>query len=371
MKTYCKNVDITGEAHLLFAYGEFARHRRGKRKFAEFFGEDPCVVAEAARAMIEARDLSGVGPIAYFNRREPVTGKNRIIGSECALQQYLDYVAVTALQQLFDAKIWFHQCASIRGKGQAHALKYLKRWVRSGNSRYYVKLDVKKYYNNIDRDVLMNMLRRDVRNDDLLWLVEALIATHAQGLNIGSYLSQYLANYYLSGAYRYAEGLKKERKSRRTGEVSDVKLVGHVLTYMDDWILIGRDKRDVKMAARRLVRYLRDELRLEVKAWKPCSVECEPIDMIGYVFRRTWTAVRAGIFLRARRAFRRASRALVLTPHIAARCIAYWGYFKAACTRHFRKRTRLRQLIADCKDVMSMAQIERNWDADNLQLGAA
>ncbi|WP_235904870.1 reverse transcriptase domain-containing protein [Eggerthella guodeyinii] len=357
--------------HLLHAYGEFGRHRRGKRKFAGFFGRDPLDVAADARAMIEARDLSSIGPISYFNRHEPVTGKERVIGSECAMQQYLDYVAVTALQQLFDAKIGYHQCASIRGKGQAHALKYLKRWVRSSSSRYYVKLDVRKYYNNIDRDVLMGMLRRDVRNDDLLWLVEALIATHAKGLNIGSYLSQYLANYYLSGAYRYAEGLQKERKSRRTGEVTDVKLVGHVLTYMDDWVLIGWDKRDLKMAVRRLVRYMRDVLRLEVKPWKPCAIDCEPIDMIGYVFRRTWTAVRAGIFLRARRAFRSADRALILTPHLAARCLAYWGYFKAACTRHYRKAHGIRKLVNDCKDVMSMAQVERNWYANNLQLGAA
>lgn len=371
MKTYCKNISITSDEHLLHAYEAFALHRRGKRKFEGFFSCDSLEIVAEARAMIVSRDLSGLRPIVYFNRHEPITAKDRVIGSECAMHQYLDYVAVTALQQLFDAKLGYHQCASIKGKGQAHALKYIKRWVRSSSNRVYVKIDVRKYYPSIDREVLMGMLHRDVRNDDLLWLVEALISTHASGLNIGSYLSQYLANYYLSEAFRYAEGLKKERKSKRTGEITEKKLVNHVLTYMDDWLFVGRDKRDLKMAVRRVVAYLEKVLHLEVKAWKVCWIDVEPIDMIGYVFRRTWTAVRAGIFLRARRAFMRAKHALVLMPHMATRCIAYWGYFKAACTRHYRRRTGLRRLIEECKDVMSLMQQERNWNEKNLQFNAA
>lgn len=328
-------------------------------------------VIEEARLMIASRDLSALKPISYFGRHEPITGKDRVIGSESAMQQYLDYVAVTALQPLFDAKLGYHQCASVKGKGQAHALKYIKRWVRSSSNRVYVKLDIRKYYPSIDRNVLMGMLRRDVCNDDLLWLIEALISTHSTGLNIGSYLSQYLANYYLSAAYRLAEELKKERKSKRTGEVTEKKLVNHVLTYMDDWLIVGRDKRDLKMAARRIVSHLDKVLHVKAKPWKVCWIDVEPIDMIGYVFRRTWTAVRAGIFLRARRAFKRAARSLILKPHLATRCIAYWGYFRAACTRHFRKRYALRRLIDDCKDVMSLMQHERNWNEENKQFGTA
>lgn len=370
MRTYCKNVDITSDEHLYFAYEEFGRGRRGKRKFEDFFGRDVDEVVDEARGMIERRDLSGLRPIAYFHRHEPVSGKDRMIGSECAMHQYLDYIAVTALMELFAAKIGYHQCASIKGKGQRHAVKYLKRWVRSGKSKVYVKLDIRKYYNSIDKAVVMAMLRRDVKNEGLLWLVEELISMHSVGLNIGSYLSQYLANYYLSGAYRLLHGMCKERKSRRTGEVTDVKLIDHAITYMDDWVIIGHDKRDLKMAVRRLERHLRDVLHVSVKPWKVCRIDVEPIDMVGYVFRRTWTAVRAGIFIRARRAFRRAKHALILAPHIAARCIAYWGYLKTACTRHFRKRNGVKKLVNDCKDVLSLVQIERNW-YENLQRAAA
>lgn len=371
MKTYCKTVDITSDEHLHFAYGEFCRGRQGKRKFEDFFGRPVGDTVEEARAMIEGRDLSGLRPIAYFDRHEPISGKDRVIGSECAMHQYLDYIAVTALKDLFDAKIGYHQCASIKGKGQRHAVKYLKRWVRSGRSKVYAKLDIRKYYNSIDRTVVMDMLRRDVKNANLLWLVEELVSMHDVGLNIGSYLSQYLANYYLSGAYRLLCDAKKERKSKRTGEVADIKLIDHAITYMDDWVIIGHDKRDLKMAVRRLERYLREVLHVEIKPWKVCHIDVEPIDMVGYVFRRTWTAVRSGIFLRARRAFRAAKHALILMPHIAARCIAYWGYLKTACTRHFRKRNGIKKLVNDCKDVMSLTQIERNWNEKNLQFSAA
>lgn len=367
MKTYCKTIDITSYEHLSLAYDRFAKGRRNKPKFAQFFEKDRDQIIDEARSMIESKDLSSLRPIHYFRRHEPISGKNRIIGSECAMHQYLDYVAVVAMQDMLDAKIGFHQCASIKGKGQRHAIKYLKRWVRSSRCRVYTKLDIVGYYNYIDKIVLMSMIKRDVANEQIVWLVESLIAQHNVGLNIGSYLSQYLANYYLAEAYRYAYQLKKERTSRRTGETVLVKAIEFVLTYMDDWFLSGKSKKLLKWAVRKVIRFIERILHVQIKKWKISLIDKEPLDMIGYVFRRTWTEIRTGIFLRARRAFKRAKRCLFIPRHIAARCLSYWGYFKAACTRHWRKIHDLKSLIRDCKDVMSFSQIERNFNERNAQ----
>lgn len=87
-----------------------------------------------------------------------------------------------------------------------------------------------------------------------------------RGLNIGSYLSQWLANYYLSAAWHYAEGsLSAVRRSRRRqGEEIRRRLVTHVLFYADDILLIGRSKRDLTIAVKRLRGFLRDRLHLEI-----------------------------------------------------------------------------------------------------------
>lgn len=357
MRTYCKGVNITSQEHLELAYAEFSRGNRTRKEFRDFFRIDPNDLFDWVRGMVAERRLE-LPPITYFERTEPTNGKTRLIGRASARQQFLDYVCVTALHDLFEAKVGYHQCASVKGKGQKHARRYIQRWVRDPKSRYYVKLDINKYYPNVDRSVLFAMLERDVRNADLVWLIESLVETHRVGLSIGSYLSQYLANYYLSGAYAYAYGLSRTRKGRRGRADTRESLCDHVLTYMDDWLVMGHDKANLKSAVRKIAKYLRDVLHVTIKPWKVCRVDCEPVDMCGFVFRRDRTTIRPGIFRRARCAVLRANRKRGMTPHIAARIVSYWGYFKVTACRRFRDTHALGALVATCRRVISaMAKI--------------
>lgn len=353
MKTYCKQVNITSHDHLSTSYDALLARNRNRKGFSHFYSKDKEAVIQLAREMIENRKLE-LNPIVYFERIEPTCRKTRLIGRESAMQQFFDYIAVSALQSLFDAKIGYHQCASIAGKGQSHARRYLKRWSRNARNRYYVKIDIRKFYQNVDREVLISMLRHDVRNDDLLWLVQALIETHRSGVNIGSYLSQYLANYYLSGAFRFANELHKMKRGKR------VKLADHVLTYMDDWIFIGSRKADVKSAVRQVIKYLNDVLHLEVKPWKVCKIDDEPIDMVGFVFWRDHITIRASIFIRARRAFSRIRKAKEIKLRQAQRCISYYGFFKWSSTKQFQQRIEMTKLFNRCKDRVAAYQYERN-----------
>lgn len=371
MKTYCKEVRIMGDEHLEFAYSEFSKGNRNRAEFRDFFDTPKHELFSEVRRMVSCRELE-LPPISYFERTEPTNGKKRLIGRASAKQQFLDYVCVLALDDLFTAKVGYHQCASIRGKGQKHARRYIEKWVRNPQETIYVKIDIKKFYPSVDRTVLFEMLERDVRNDDLVWLIEALVETHRVGLNIGSYLSQYLANYYLAGAYRYACELFRVRKGRRGNPDKREKLVDHVLTYMDDWLFVGHDKANLKSAVRKVQKYLEKVLHVVVKPWKLCRVDCEPIDMVGYVFRRGKTTIRTGIFLRARRAIMRANHAKCITPHIAARIVSYWGYFKVTATRAFRDKHELGALVAKCCRVISAsARMKGINDGEDLQLRTA
>ena len=322
---------------------------------AEFFSRSKREVVSEVASSVRGRSVR-LDPIEYHERVEPINGKHRIIGRETPMMQLYDYVAVLALAPMLDAKIGHYQTASVPGRGQRLAQRTLKRWVRGDESRYYVKMDVRKCYPSVDRSVLMALLRRDCGSDDALYLVETIASEYPAGLNIGSYLSMYLANYYLSYAYHFAtERLRKTRLNRRTGELSDKRLVSHVLFYMDDIALLGRDKRDLKMAARRLARYLREHLHLEVKPWKVCRTDCEPLDMVGYVFRTTSTTVRSGIFLRARRAFRRARRRPRVPLALAYRCVSYYGFLRHSDCVSFRIRERIDATAERCRRVVSSA----------------
>lgn len=171
--------------------------------------------------------------ITYFNRVEPISGKHRVIGRESVRHQIYDHVAVMALQPLFDAKVGRWQTASIPNRGTIDARRAIKRWTRERSSKWFVKLDVRKCYPSIDRTTLKAMLTRDVGDPILLRLVFHLIDRYqgGNGLNIGSHLSQWLANYYLSHAYHWIESpaMTIERTSRRTGEITRRRLITHQL----------------------------------------------------------------------------------------------------------------------------------------------
>ncbi len=231
------------------AIDHYLKGKRSRRDVTRFLETHPDLDRLAERIADEIREGRYRDTrIAYFNRIEPISGKHRVIGRESVRHQIYDHVAVMALQPLFDAKVGRWQTASIPNRGTIDARRAIKRWTRERSSKWFVKLDVRKYYPSIDRTTLKAMLTRDVGDPILLRLVFHLIDRYqgGNGLNIGSYLSQWLANYYLSHAYHWIESpaMTIERTCRRTGEITRRRLITHQLWYMDDLLLIETRPQD-------------------------------------------------------------------------------------------------------------------------------
>lgn len=347
LKTHCKHTRCATPMFVRRAIDHYLKGKRSRRDVTRFLETHPDLDRLAERIADEIREGRYRDTrITYFNRVEPISGKHRVIGRESVRHQIYDHVAVMALQPLFDAKVGRWQTASIPNRGTIDARRAIKRWTREQSSKWFVKLDVRKYYPSIDRPTLKAMLTRDVGDPILLRLVFHLIDRYQgdNGLNIGSYLSQWLANYYLSHAYHWIESpaMTIERTSRRTGEITRRRLITHQLWYMDDLLLIGTSKRDLKIAARRIVRYLKDALKLDVhEEWNCKRLDLEPIDMVGYTFRPHGRVnIRSGVFLRARRTFNRARRR-PMTEQLARRCCSYYGYLRNSDSIRYRRRHRI------------------------------
>ena len=346
LKTHCKNTHCATPAFVRTAISHYLKGKQSRRDVTRFLAANPDLDRLAMRIADEIREGRFRDTrITYFNRIEPISNKHRVIGRESVRHQIYDHVAVMALQPLFDAKVGRWQTASIPNRGTIDARRAIKRWTRERSSKWFVKLDVRKCYPSIKRDRLKAMLAKDVGDKTLLRLVFHLIDRHQgdDGLNIGSYLSQWLANYYLSPAYHFAcQRLTAERTSRRTGEIATRRLATHVLFYMDDILLVGKGKRDLKIAARRLAKFLHDRLGLDVHPeWNCKRLDLEPIDMVGYTFRPHGRVnIRSGLFLRARRTFNRARRR-PMTEQLARRCCSYYGYLRNSDSIQYRRRHRI------------------------------
>lgn len=209
-----------------------------------------------------------------------------------------------------------------------------------------MKLDVRKCFESISQDKLMEFLRRHVKNDRLLHLVEILIGSFEHGLSIGSYLSQYLCNLYMSILYHeIKENMYRIRKGRR--EIKRVNLVRRSLVYMDDVLLIGSRKRDLEKAAKLAVEKA-VQMGLEIKPnFQVRKITC--IDMLGFKIFRTHTEIRGRTFLRVRRAFRKAAKHM--TRAIAKKCLSYFGYLKHTNSKRLQRKLKAIEILQKCKEV--------------------
>lgn len=187
------------------------------------------------------------------------------------------------------------------------------------------------------------------QNDRLINLIRILIGSFEKGLSIGSYLSQYLCNLYMSILYHYImEDLYRVRRGKEGN--ARVRLVNKCLIYMDDILIIGSRRRDLQKAIRLIIQKAA-ELGLVIKAnYQIRNIGGNAIDMMGYKIYRTHTEIRGRIFLRIRRAFRRAKSNL--TIQIAKKCLSYYGYLKHTNSRRIEKKWEARKIIKKCKEVM-------------------
>lgn len=361
MKSYCKGLRVD-EALISRAYEKWLKAPAGKKnawRVEEEHGSADALITEIA-GEIESRSLS-FRPIKRYRHREPTNGKLRVIGVESVKQQVCDYVALEALSPLLAAKVGFWQVSSVKGKGQLMAARAVHRWSREGG--YHVHMDVRKCYPSIKGEVVRRILRRYMRSPDVLYLCDALLATYDDGLEIGSYFSLRMAQLVLSYGYHAVEGMRKTRRGR------NVPLVAHQLWYADDIYLFGRDKRDLKSAARQLQRLLLKEFGLHLKHWKICRVgDQEPVDVLGFTVRPRRTTLRSSLFLRCRRAFRRYRRSPSLEG--ARRATSYWGWVSHADSARLVESNGINRLMKRARRHVSAAG-KRGYELpDNIDLAA-
>lgn len=250
-------------------------------------------------------------------------------------------------------RIGEHQYASVKGRGTLKGARTIRRWLKNRKIRYYVKLDIRKCFESINHASLIEFLGKYIKNEPLMRLISTLIDMYERGVSIGSYLSQYLCNLYLSQLYHYIkEDLYKIRKSKRGDKRKN--LIKNALFYMDDILLTGSSSKDLAKACRMIAEKCQ-EMKLEIKPNYSIRA-CDGIDMMGYRIFRTHTEIRKRIFLRVRRAYKKALKRIKtgreIGIHLARKCLSYYGYLKNTNSQRLTRRLRAKEIIKICKGVI-------------------
>lgn len=249
-------------------------------------------------------------PYTTFIIREP---KERVI---YRLPYFPDRIVHHAIMNILEP-IWVSTMTAdtyscLKGRGIHAAVNKVKTALRDREgTRYCLKMDVRKFYPSINHEVLKQLIRRKIKDERLLALLDEIIDS-ADGVPIGNYLSQYFANIYLSALdHKIKEQLR----------------VRYYFRYADDMVILSSNKEELH----RIRLIIQDELaklKIELKGnYQVFPVESRGVDFLGYVFRHDYTRLRKST---KQRLFRKLQK-LTKTMHgeeLRCRMSSYNGWLK-------------------------------------------
>lgn len=217
-------------------------------------------------------------------------------------------VAVEAMKPVLMRGMYRWSCASIPKRGNKCAADYVKKHLKSDRkgTKHCGKFDIRHYYPSIKRRKLMRALRRKIKDEKFLALIEAIINSDPDpGLSIGFYLNQWLANYFLEPLDSF---------------ICTLKGVKYYVRNMDDLVILGANKKKLHRAREQIERYLETIMDLQMKPdWQIFKTDSRGIDFVGYRFFHHKTTLRRRNFQKLRRNVRTVNRFLKTGRKIPAK----------------------------------------------------
>jgi retron-type reverse transcriptase len=213
--------------------------------------------------------LSGnvqVGQYHYFTIYDP---KERKICAATFRERVLHHALMNVCHANFEKYQIFDSYASRLGKGtyatleRASVFQYQYKW--------FLKLDVRKYFDSIDHAILKQLLVKRFKDKVLLQIFFQIIDSYqtleCKGLPIGNLTSQYFANHYLALADHY---------------IKEKLQASAYVRYMDDMVIWSNDKNMLLKIGKDFQSFIKTELSLTLKPFCLNSTD-KGLPFLGYM----------------------------------------------------------------------------------------
>lgn len=269
---------------------------KGKRKAADVlsFQNDFLSNIERVRERLMSAD-PGWGKYRSFLVRDP---KLRVINAAALPERIMHHAIMNILEPVFERFQVFHSYACRKGKGTHAAVLHAFRQTKKFG--FYLKLDVRKYFDSIDHRILMRQITRLIKDEQVLLLFHGIISSYStgegRGLPIGNLTSQYFANHYLAGLDHY---------------ILEKLAPGGYVRYMDDMVIWHSDFEKLKHLLEAVKAFCSNELNIELKQAVMGAVS-EGVPFLGFMVRPS------GIFLLGKSKRRMKKRAWEIAEELAA-----------------------------------------------------
>lgn len=280
-------------------------------------------------------------PYETMTIREGSNKKERVIFKpEFYPDQIIHWALMQQIESILSRGLYYYNCACIKGRGISHGMKYIKKILVEDKkyTKYCLKIDIKKFYPSIDKDILKFKFTKIIKDKDTLSLINKIIDSNEIGLPIGNYTSQWFANFFLQDLDHF---IKEKLK------------IKHYIRYMDDMVLFSNNKRNLHKVKEALDTYLSKE-NLKIKEnWQVFKVDSRPLDFLGYRFYRGYTTLRRSNFLRIRRRMKKIYKKTELNFKDSSAVMSYYGWIKHCDSYNYNQKNMKPYVdIYKCKEVI-------------------
>ncbi len=205
-------------------------------------------------------------------------GGTRMLGIPTALDRVIQLAIAMELQGDFEPQFSEHSYGFRPFRNAQMAVKQAQEYVRDGY-RWVVELDLSKFFDRVNHDILMNRMARVIDDKRLLKLIRrylnagimenGVVVPRTEGVPQGSPLSPLLANIVLTE-------LDWELEKR-----------GHkFVRYADDCNIYVKSEEAAKRVLESVTRFIEEKLKLRVNRDKSGTFRPDESVFLGYTFAR-------------------------------------------------------------------------------------
>jgi retron-type reverse transcriptase len=223
------------------------------------------------------------------------------------------------LEQTYDKTFIFDSYSCRKNKGTHKAENRLKAFSlkQSKNNKfnfYCLKCDIKKFFDSVNHQILIDILKRKIRDQNILWLVKEIIFSFQveKGIPLGNLTSQYFANIYLN---KLDQLIKHKLR------------IKYYIRYTDDFLILDIDKNKLQRLIHPINQFLNHQLNLSLHPDKIIIRKYnQGIDFLGYVTLPYYRVLRTKT---KKRMFKRINNKNIQS---------YLGILKHCCSYKLRKK---------------------------------
>lgn len=192
--------------------------------------------------------------------------KERIIYILNYPHRVVQHALINKLEPIFVGMFIKDTYACIKGRGMHKASLRTTEFIQ--HNKYCLKMDIRKFYPSINQDILYSMFERKFKDKGLLWLIHDIVFSFPghKNIPIGNLTSQWFGNFCMAALDRYIK--------------EDLKIKCYI-RYCDDFLLFSNDKAELQRAKFAIIKFLKEDLDLELSKCDLFPVS-RGVDFMGY-----------------------------------------------------------------------------------------